>query len=377
MKSRNVPPALLPGILFALAASLAWRPACGESLDDLEAEKGWIVSTQVSARDWSLESDDLRREVSQWVVTSWASLATGSWWELEATTSRARGNLSEPAGQAQLEGWTNLLLQASAFLLGDQLLLQAGVGLPTGTTGLDSLELRTARWLWNPLLGFPVRRYGEGWVLHGAVTWLQELSVGDLGLALSGTWRGPYDLASRGPEYQPGASASLHAVLEGEKRRLEVRGQVFDWDSYGRAAFFREGAQLELRAASETRLGRFDISASVLGAWKEDNRIRRRTAEGLEEIHQAAGRTLFGEAEVLHPFGRRLWVGAQVEGTLFEGFQDASETGWSLGVGPSLRWRPHPGWSVVAGFEFFQGRMDKGNVRIEGHRTLLGMLWQP
>jgi hypothetical protein len=124
-----------------------------------------------------------------WSFDVTGAYATGAVHLTSAPGSGGFGNTTNNGGSSDtlvlLNGATDVKLRASGPLVGDKLLLVAGVNIPTGTTRLNAGQLTVLQTVSAPGLGMPVPAYGMG--TGGTLGLIQVLETAGWTLALGGS----------------------------------------------------------------------------------------------------------------------------------------------------------------------------------------------
>jgi len=215
----------------------------------------------LSYRAWTLESDSagVKTKIAQMHAPIVGSLALHPTADLVITSAAAGSSLdlgaSTGADEISIDGAADVTAQAVWRLLGDRLLLQAGVNLPSGKRELTLDQFALARLLGQPLLGFRLDEYGRGfdWSAGAAAA----LPAGErvlVGFGGGVVEHGEYVLLAQGGEYRPGREGSVSFGLDlgiddqGEAPvRLDATYRLYARDELGPTTVFEEGDQLELQ----------------------------------------------------------------------------------------------------------------------------------
>ena len=148
--------------------------------------------TAWSFSDALLQDSVVVERVWQLALPVSTSFTAGAWtFDIGAALTTAR--LQLPGGRSvSLDGPTDIRIRAVGRVIGDRLLVTAGLNAPTGKTRLDASELDVLRVLSAPGLGMPTAQLGLG--LGGTAGLVYAWQAGDWGLAIGGSFeaRGRY-----------------------------------------------------------------------------------------------------------------------------------------------------------------------------------------
>jgi hypothetical protein len=180
--------AILPAILL-LATAAATRaqvnllPSTAWGLAPIVS--GWHFTTPLVTPAGKVQ------DIAQAAAPFQVRVGAGAW-TFDVTGAYAAGAVHTlPAGAdssdqlALLAGPTDVKVRVSGPLVGDRLLVTAGVNLPTGTTGLDAEQLTVLQTVSAPGLAMPVAAYGTG--TGGTLGLIEVVQAAGWTLALGGS----------------------------------------------------------------------------------------------------------------------------------------------------------------------------------------------
>jgi len=240
------------GLVLAVGA----RPASGQDrLVGLRALGGGVNVQAVQFGGDGLlqgsfggqDSLRLRRAVQLNVPVTFATPLGGEW-TLDVTSIYSAGTVTyDPADRrlpggrtASLAGLSDVRIRASGRLVGDALLVTAGINAPTGQTQLDGEQLTAARVLAAPALGLGTPPVGAGasgtlgvlvaravgqWAMAGGISYEMHDSYTPIGALIVG---------APTTDYRPGsvvhASAGADGLVGRHRLSLSVAADVFGTD---------------------------------------------------------------------------------------------------------------------------------------------------
>ncbi len=237
--------AFLPSALYAEDVVLEEPPRATARLD-------------VLARGWTLKkggSSDVKVSEVATPLRARARVARGTevFLCLPAAIASYKGD-----GESDFSGLVDWTLGASLRLDEGRIRLGASVGIPTGKAPLDSDERTVADVAANRILGFPVKRLGEGLDLgvNAARVFLPTRKIA-FSVGAGYLLKGEYDFLQTGEEdvrFKPGDEVFAGAGAEGETSvgeavltlRADGRYRLFSKDERNGEAFFEEGDQVEI-----------------------------------------------------------------------------------------------------------------------------------
>jgi hypothetical protein len=389
-----------------LLSAFAFWAAIGPGALPARADLFGPSRIPASYRSWTLEKTKgaEKVKVSQLYVPLVTSLRFGESADLVLSTSAASSALDrDVSGNTSLGGAADLTAQIYYRLSEDRLLVQAGVNLPSGRTGLNLDEFAVAQALGSPLLGFHLKRPGEGFDVSGAAVWAVPIGARTtFALGAGAVQRGAYKLVAGGPDFKPGPEVSFSAgvdVLGGRDAppsvRVDATYRIFGRDEYGSADVFEEGNQLEAQAAAATRTGHVELSALLRVVTKGDN-----TSYSPEDVTstspgQVTSTVLAPGTEILSRVGagvdvsRTAALGLEAEWNHFGGSDPLGgdselvslRNGDAYGIGPTFRLSLLRAAAVKAKVAYLRGTLQgEGEFPdrdLKGLEVSVALLWNP
>jgi hypothetical protein len=156
--------------IVVCAALAALRASAAGAQERLVGGSAWAAAPVYQR--WSFGTpaalDSLRvRGASQLTLPVSVRVPLGARWNLDATTAYATGtaDVTRADGSQEtrrLDGPADVRLRATGNLVGDGVLLTAGLNVPTGRVRLDAPQLQALRVLGAPALGFRTPTLGSG-----------------------------------------------------------------------------------------------------------------------------------------------------------------------------------------------------------------------
>ncbi|MBN2183976.1 MAG: hypothetical protein JW746_01480 [Candidatus Krumholzibacteriota bacterium] len=161
-------------------------------------------------------------------------------------------NLDYGSGETDISGLSDLRIQMSHSFVKDQILLSAGVNLPTGKRELDPVTDRAIiEFLSFDFLSLPMRRYGEGLGFNLQAGGAKEAGRFKYGLSAVYDYCGKYEPYSDGGDYDPGDAISANATAAATIRKIDYSGDigfsVFGTDQLDGDNIYKQGPQFNAR----------------------------------------------------------------------------------------------------------------------------------
>ncbi len=154
--------------------------------------------------------------------------------------------------EMDISGLGDLRVQFSHSFIKDQVLLSAGINLPTGKKGLDPITDRTIiEFLSFDFLSLPMRRYGEGLGFNLQAGGAKEAGRFKLGLSAVYDYCGKYEPYSDGGDYDPGDAISANATARTKLKKFDCSADigfsVFGTDRLDGDDIYKQGSNFNAR----------------------------------------------------------------------------------------------------------------------------------
>ena len=149
------------------------------------------------------------------------------------------------------------------------------VNIPTGTDSLDVTEVGLAQNISRNDLNFPIKSFGRGLDLGGALTLAHRINRWAFSIGGGYVVRGRYDPFSTVPNYDPGDELTITAGIShttgGWTLGFDTAGKLIYVDRLGGEPLFRNGKQLVAKGSLsyETRTIRLDATLTETARLKK------------------------------------------------------------------------------------------------------------
>jgi hypothetical protein len=240
----------------------------------------------------------------------------------------------------------------------------------------------------TPLLGFPLKQYGEGLDFSAGFSVASPLSPAvSIGAGASYLVHGDYRLVDQGDDFKPGAEIAITAGLDiqpqgrpGSMIRLDGVYRLYQTDELGGVEIFEEGNQLELQAEATLPVGQAAVSALARTVLKSDNTSLSVAGSTVGEITAAAGTSVLTRLAVTIPLGSSLRGGLLGEVGLFDGSDLQGENGNVIGIGPLVSIALGGGTALRVGGMALSGSLetspDEPDENLSGLAGFLTLSWR-
>jgi len=375
--------------------------ALGACLSSSVAHAGLLGGFRVlpEYRSWSstLEGDSTEVTISQIYLPAVATLRFARTVELVVAGGFAQSELEVEDGDSwSASGPSDVTAQLFARFLENRLLLQAGVELPSGLRELDSEQLTVLSSLSSPLLGFPLKNFGQGLGLTGGGALAFPLGSAALGIGAGFVQRGEFVLVEDGDDFNPGDELSVSAGLDFGARaeggaldlgraplRLDAVYRTFGKDELDGVEIFQEGAQIEAQALAQTTGRALRLWALGRMVSKSDNKILQEAAGGqVAEIDQDAGLLTIVRGGVDFGLGKTTRIGVEGDWNQFTDAEVGALEGSTYGIGPVVRVGLGRDGLLRLGAKMLGGESDPidendPTLELDGLSASFALVWRP
>lgn len=237
------------------------------------------VSQRFTYLAWTMKGDTMDLTVTQWVVPITLKAAFAEDWELAVFSAATGSDANWDVENGDITGLADSRVQLSRSLADDQVLISAGVSLPTGETELSRERRQLIPWLSADFFNFPVKYPGEGLNLFGEIGFALPAGAWVWGATGAVHYAGEYTPFDDGRDYQPGTR--LVGML-GAERVWPQRGrfgadilvvQSTD-DKVDGDPVFADGTQLDVRLTGRREFSDWHIEAAGRAIVRGKNKVK-------------------------------------------------------------------------------------------------------
>lgn len=266
-------PVVIAALAFIAVCVVPMHSACGQMIGGQLSS----LTEQFSFTSWKLSGDTTDLKVTQWYLPILVKSDIAPDWQLALSTA-ASGSDAKDIDDASISGLTDTRIQASHSMSDNQVLLSAGLSLPTGVTKLSREERFLLPWLSADFFNFPLKYPGEGLNFFGEAG--VALPAGDWVWGAAGAihYAGEYEPFDDGRKYKPGA------------RLIGTLGADRDWPGEGHFAadlvlvfssndesegteVFADGTQIDMRVSGRKEFENGRIDAAIRYIVRGKNKV--------------------------------------------------------------------------------------------------------
>lgn len=212
----------------------------------------------------TLQSSKTQTQLNQWVAP------------IKVRLPLAKGNFSIQTALMYVEQRKPLAKEIRGTIstkltgtwpLGKNSLFSLYTSIPTGKRSLASQDTALAQALMRNDLNFPVKTYGEGFDIGGALSLARNQGHFSLGIGLAFLKKGPYSPIQTISNYKPGDEATFTLGLDYFRNHFTYRltgvGTLYFTDRFNGLVNFQNGKQLLLQASGQYENSRFRFNLEI------------------------------------------------------------------------------------------------------------------
>ena len=367
--------------LMLLTAGLAW----GQGAASI-GEPFWRLPATINAglefRTWSISEPDGTSDLTQFAYPVYVQSRLGDNLDYSCLFNLASSSLDYGGGDSNaLRGLTDGKLSVTGHLPDPRFSLGAGLRLPTGESELDAEQDNVAQVLIDRMLGFHVKRYGEGMDLELRVGFAEARSP-ELALAagISYQLKGDFDVRNQSgagtSTYEPGNELSIsgaaHLQLGERQVDASLRWITFAVDRRDGQDELEEGRQLGLTADVSQEIMRGVLAVGADLVFKDDTVIFG-DGEELAPIRDVAGDIFRLRGSFDGRLDQATALGGSVSLAWFGETDAGTGDGFLFEGGPHLVRRLMPGLELHARWLLLSGNAEQNSIDLSGQAISLGI----
>lgn len=240
--------------------------------------QGTSASVRGVYQNWKLTVDGHETTLTQSALPLALFVPVADNWEVHLTTSPSRSNLESGSLTTNLTSVSSSSIRVFHSLANDQVFVSAGMILPLGKTGLDTLEVQVAELISDDYLNTPVKQVSEGlgFVAQVGATaqandWLMY------GATASYTLNGSFTYFEGGEKYNPGDEVALQGsatATNGDAAfDVDISYRHYFTDKVGNLEVFKSGGVLAGVMTGRYNFDAFSTSLSLAYIKRNKNSI--------------------------------------------------------------------------------------------------------
>jgi hypothetical protein len=366
-------------VAVALMASAGVRPALADAPPAESVFPLAIGATEVEVginyRTWSVGQEAGESDIDQLAIPVYVRSRLGESLDFSYLFTAASSSLDfGGSGEGDLSGVTDGKLGLTYLLPDRRFSLGLGLRVPTGESELDPTEQAVAAILNDRILGFRVKRYGEGFDLEARAGYATVIAPGmTMAGAISYVLKGDFPILDpvTGGEstYEPGNELSFVG-------RLRARAMARDWSGDLRVASYsrdqRDGAD-EIQEGTEVEISGSVVGEHLAGIVVLDAGFLLKgttevlSAAGLSPVRDVGGNILRFGGGFYGKLDARSELGGRAGLNLYGEAENGTGDGLVFEIGP--RYRRELGGGLAAGLAYTLsvGDAEDGTIDLSGH----------
>lgn len=290
---------------------------------------------------------------------------------LSFSTSQATAILNQTSRNS-LAGLADGKIKAYYELMEHHLLLNVGCSLPYGKNRFTQTEIDVAEWLHENILGFGLKRFGEGFdVDAGLAGAFQVGSYFTLGMGAGYVVKGEYEFFHQSDyKVKPGNEFSLNLGADFEKDSVFVRGdflfKAYGADKYNATPFLKQGEQFECYGLFAVRSYPIRFVLSLRNIIKQDNALKGTVTRYLLEGQNFIDNSFWSQANLYYVRSNRLAFFGKVNFNKFGQSDLQLGDAWIMGSGLGLNYKFSEPFMTTLEWQYLNGAALNGDMTLRG-----------
>jgi len=368
-------------LLVILASVLMQAPAVRASVRFGDDRELLLINNINTYRSWNIEDKVTgeSRTIRQLAIRLFGNFDIGETTDLVFYSS---GGVSQNREEevSEISGLADTKLKLFQQAWDRRALLGLGVNLPTGQTSLSDAELKASTSVAPNVLGFPMKRYGEGLDLDASVALGFEVGPGwAVGGGADYLFKGPYDLDPL-TEYDPGDE---YAVNLGADYRTDSWISTLDFvfrgygtDKMNGMDSYADGNQLEFTLRSTWRKGKWGWDLSLRDVYKLESTIITSTGTPGSDTRVDNGNNLWLSLYPMYQPADKLVLRLIFDFVSVDQAVQQPVGAWAVDLGLGLEARLNDVTILDLRAAWLTGGDETGDLELSGLDGMIALRWQ-
>jgi len=327
---------------------------------------------------WSDESDSTSYEVDQFAVPLVGFIPLQENFELHLYAANASTTVDTGGSDFDLAGFTDMRLQLNHSFADDRLLASLGFNLPTGKKSLSATDERPVmEMLTQNYLSFPVRRFGEGFgvnLLAGAAAAAGNMRYGG---TVSYQVNGSYEAYDGHGDYKPGnmfmISASADTRADEWILGADITFTTYAVDKVEDKKVFDQSDQFDMHAGVGYKAETYSFQADIRYLIRGRN-TRYDQAEAVFDQLKIYGNEFYMAGRFAYAPNKHWFVAPLADIRLIAGDEYGFGSSNAIGLGLEAGRTIVENLTLGAGFKYYTGSADDGNIDLSGFQLTAGLM---
>ena len=337
---------------------------------------------QVVYSNWKMERDGTEATISQFFVPVTGFVPIQDNFEVTFFAASSGSSLEALDETMDLNGLSDIRMQANHSFAEDHLLLSVGLNLPTGKKELSLAdEYFVLQTLALNYIELPSRRLGEGFgfsIMGGGATVLGEGIRGGIGLMYE--YIGEYTPYEGGGDYDPGDMISFNGGVDIERGAwlwaVEGVYSIYLDDKSDGEKTFRQSPQTDLRFRARRKSSSASFSLLLRYVMRGDNKDFDIAGVELDPF-KLYGDEFFAGAGLGFNLSESLSMTPSLQIRMI-GENDVVDErvlgdASVFGFGTMFGWKLSPSVLVDLGGKYFTGKADGDSIDLTGYQLTVGL----
>jgi len=278
----------------------------------------------------------------------------------------------------RLDGFTDGKLKLFYRLADNSGLLSLGLSLPYGKNDFDYQEYRVANSLYETILGFNVKRFGEGLDIDLGLIYAKNFSrYFTFGVGMGYLLKGEYKyLKSSDNTFKPGDEFSVHTGIDIEIDSVLIRTDIlystFGRDKLNGEPFLKAGDQIELETILFLQSHPFVLTLSLKDIIKQHNNLLGEWSTSLLNGRNFIDNSFLSQIQFIYNINPRFSLSGKFGLNKFGESDLQLSDAWIVNVGPEFYYKFSESIRMRGELLYLTGEAEASTITLNGWNTLLG-----
>ncbi|MBN1350242.1 hypothetical protein JXJ21_12580 [candidate division KSB1 bacterium] len=334
------------------------------------------ISTYLSYRSWAVKQGGTEQKISQLVVPFSVLRPVTQNIDVYFSTSNASSMLKSESDY-KLNGMTDGKFKAFWRLAENSVMLSLGLGMPFGKNSFNESENQVANALYETVLGFKVKRYGEGFDADlGAVYARNFGGTFTIGFGVGYLFKGEYNYQTDSEiKFKPGDELSIHGGVDIELDSIFIRANVlhtrFGVDKLDGEQFLTEGSQTEIEALFHYHTYPISFSIFVNNIIKQENGVSGDLGRALLIGRNFIDNSFLSQAQFMFNLNPSFSFGGKFGFNKFGKSDIQVADAWTIHSGPEFYAKFSETMIVRTDLMYLTGEAEANTITLNGWQTTI------
>lgn len=259
-----------------------------------------VISARVVYQSWKLTTGGEETNLTQSAFPFMVMIPLQDNWEVHFNSAISRSNYDYGDFDATLTSFSGTTLRAYRSFADDRMFASLGLQLPSGTSELDTVEVRLAELISDDYLTTPVKQVTQGFGLIGQLGFATEANAWlAYGASVSYNLNGGFTYQENGEKYNPGDEFSLQfsataSATETSSTDIDLSYRYYLADKVGSREVFKSGGVMSILLGQRNQFGKAGVQAYLGYIARQKNSILFGNSLTTEEQNSNSNKLVLG-----------------------------------------------------------------------------------